>query len=122
MVEKSGKIEGQRSDREIFRGAQFTLSVASEIGVNDAQLFGRDRGALRSQKPARLSNVAAYAVLEDQGIQKVFLLPAAAYVMQTNITVFVEGHNQSNQFESPDRLTHERHGGRNLFFIQTMQD
>jgi hypothetical protein len=65
VVEKFRQIASQGCNRQIVNWSEFTLSMASEIGMEDVQHSRLNTQAFRNQKAAGLSNVTADAVLKD---------------------------------------------------------
>jgi hypothetical protein len=64
VIEQRLQIASQRPNRELVLWSKFTLAMATEVGVNDAQRFLGNACALRSKESSRLPNVSTNSVLK----------------------------------------------------------
>jgi hypothetical protein len=65
VIEQRLQVASQRRNREIVLWSKFTLAMATEVGVNDAQHFLGNASALRSKESSGLPNVSTNSVLKN---------------------------------------------------------
>jgi len=66
VIEQRLQIATQRRNRELVLWSKVTLAMATEVGVNDAQPFLGNAGALRRKESSGLPNVSTNSVLKNE--------------------------------------------------------